>query len=68
MPAGVEPEVLEFSKISPILKSEIETELRNLRTERNNVLTSPIDPDKKREIIDVIISVENNMLKEVMDH
>ena len=29
MPAGVEPEVLEFSKISPIL-SEIETELRNL--------------------------------------
>ena len=66
VPAGTEPEVLEFSKISPILK-EIETELRNMRTERNNVMTSPIDPDKKREIIDVLISVENNMLKEVMD-
>ena len=66
MPAGTEPEVLEFSKISPILK-EIEIELRNMRTERNNVLTSPMDADRKREIIDLLIGVENKMLKEVMD-
>jgi hypothetical protein len=66
MPAGTEPEVLEFSKISPILK-EIEIELRNMRTERNNVLTSPMDANRKREIIDLLIGVENKMLKEVMD-
>ena len=40
MPAGTEPEVLAFSAISPIL-TEVETELRNLRTERNNVINSP---------------------------
>jgi len=66
MPAGVEPEVLEFSKISPILK-QLETELRVMRTERNNIFNSPIDGDRKREIIDTLISVENKMLKEVMD-
>jgi hypothetical protein len=66
MPAGVEPEVIEFSKISPILK-EVELELRNLRTERNNILNSPLDGDTKREIVDLLIGVENNMLKEVMD-
>jgi trans-2-enoyl-CoA reductase len=66
MPAGVEPEVLEFSKISPILK-EVETELRNLRTEKNNIINSPIDGARKREILDTLLSVENNMLKEVMD-
>jgi hypothetical protein len=66
MPAGVEPEVLEFSKISPILK-EVETELRKLRTEKNNIINSPIDGDRKREILDTLLSVENKMLKEVMD-
>ena len=66
MPAGVEPEVLEFSKISPILK-QLETELRVMRTERNNIFNSPIDGDRKRKIIDNLISVENKMLKEVMD-
>jgi hypothetical protein len=66
MPAGVEPEVLEFSKISPILK-EVETELRKLRTERNNINSSPIDGDRKRQILDTLLSVENNMLKEIMD-
>ena len=65
MPAGVEPEVLEFSKISPILK-ELETELRKMRTERNNISNSPIDGDRKRQIIDTLISIENKMLKEVM--
>tara|TARA_R100001460_G_scaffold44570_2_gene81387 strand:- start:896 stop:4972 length:4077 start_codon:yes stop_codon:yes gene_type:complete len=66
MPAGVEPEVLEFAKISPILK-EVETELRKLRTEKNNITNSPIDPIKKREILDILLGVENNMLKSVMD-
>ena len=66
MPAGAEPEVLEFAKISPILK-EVETELRNMRTERNNVMNSPIKQKKKREIIDLLISVENSMLKQVLD-
>ena len=66
MPAGVEPEVLEFSKISPILK-EVETELRKLRTERNNINSSPIDGDRKRQILDTLLSVENNLLKEIMD-
>ena len=49
MPAGVEPEVLKFSKISPILK-ELETELRKMRTERNNISNSPIDGDRKRQM------------------
>ena len=66
MPAGTEPEVLAFSAISPIL-TEVETELRNLRTERNNVINSPLDGDKKREILDVLLSVENKMLKVTLD-
>ena len=38
-----------------------------MRTERNYIFNSPIDGDRKREIIDTLISVENKMLKEVMD-
>jgi hypothetical protein len=66
MPAGTEPEVLAFSAISPIL-TQVETELINLRTERNNIINSPLDGDKKREILDVLLSVENQMLKVTLD-
>ena len=45
---------------------ELETELRKMRTERNNISNSPIDGDRKRQIIDTLISIENKMLKEVM--
>ena len=66
MPAGTEPEVLAFSAISPIL-TQVETELRNLRTEKNNIINSPLDGDKKKEILDVLLSVENQMLKVTLD-
>ena len=63
---GVEPEVLEFAEISDILK-QVAVDLQSSRTERNNVMMSPIDGDKKREIVDTLLKMENDMLKEVID-
>ena len=66
MTAGTEKEVLVFSGISPILK-QVETELRDIRTERNNIRSSPLDGDRKRQILDLLLSAENKMLKVTLD-
>ena len=63
---GTEPEVLEFAEISDILKTVAE-DLQTSRTERNNIMMSPLAADEKREIVDTLLRMENNMLKEVID-
>ena len=65
--AGVEPEVLNFSGISDILK-EGEQYMLELRTQRNDIAESNIDAKTKRELIDTIISIENQYLKATIDN
>ena len=65
--AGVEPEVIEFSNISDIL-NEGQQYLNELRRERNTIADLNIDGETKKEMIDNIISIENQYLKAVVDN
>ena len=66
IPAGVEEEVLVFSKLSPILK-EVESRLRKSREERNKIAALPGDPDIKREQLDLLIGYENQLLQATIE-
>ena len=63
---AVEPEILAFSSISPILK-DTALLLRNSRTERNNIASGPYDAKTKRELIDILIAQENLLLKTTIE-
>jgi len=63
---GIEPEVQAFSSISPILNQTAQL-LRESRKERNNIMSGPFDAKTKRELVDVLISQENLLLKTTID-
>ncbi len=63
---AIEPEIMAFSSISPILK-ETALLLRNSRKERNNIASGPLDAKTKRELIDVLIAQENLLLKTTIE-
>jgi hypothetical protein len=62
----VEEEVLVFSKISPILK-DVEVKLLKLRENRNDIRAGTDSPDIKRQKIDAILAVENQVLEQVIN-
>ena len=64
---GVEPEVLNFAGISDVL-TEGEQYMLELRTQRNNIAESNIDGETKKELINNIISIENEYLKATIDN
>ena len=63
---GLEPEVLQFGSISPIL-TKVEQTLLESRRERNTIMALDIDPDNKRQQIDALIAVENELLQSVVN-
>ena len=63
---GVEPEVIAFSKISDILKNTQQI-LLDSRKERNLIAMGPLDADTKREMIDLLVAQENDLLKITID-
>ena len=63
---AIEPEILAFSSISPIIK-ETALLLRNSRKERNNIMNGPFDAKTKRELIDILIDQENLLLKTTIE-
>jgi len=64
---GVEPEVLNFAGISDVL-TEGEQYMLELRTQRNNIAESNMDGETKKELINNIISIENEYLKATIDN
>ena len=62
----VEEEVLVFSRISPILKA-VETKILKSRAARNDIRAGTDSPEIKREKIDVLLAIENETLKQVID-
>jgi hypothetical protein len=64
---GLEEEVLAFSKISPILK-QIQQQLIKSQANRNDILTSPLNAEEKKERISVLIEMENKLLKQTIDY
>ena len=63
---GLEPEVLQFGSISPIL-TKVEQTLLKSRRERNTIMALDIDPDNKRQQIDALIAIENELLQSVVN-
>ena len=63
---AIEPEIMAFSSISPILK-DTALLLRNSRKERNNIASGPLDAKTKRELIDILIAQENLLLKTTIE-
>ena len=63
---AIEPEILAFSSISPILK-DTALLLRNSRKDRNNIASGPLDAETKRELIDILIAQENLLLKTTIE-
>ena len=63
---GLEEEVIAFSKISDVIKTTQQL-LIDSRKERNNIATSPLDADTKRELINILIAQENHVLKQTID-
>jgi len=63
---GLEPEVLQFGSISPIL-TKVEQTLLESRRERNTIMALDIDPDNKRQQIDALIAIENELLQSVVN-
>ena len=63
---AIEPEILAFSSISPIIK-DTALLLRNSRKERNNIMNGPFDAKTKRELIDILIDQENLLLKTTIE-
>lgn len=63
---GLEEEVIAFSNISDILKN-IQKELINSKKTRDDVINGPLSGEQKREITDILINFENNLLKEAID-
>ena len=63
---GLEPEVLQFSKISPIL-TKVEQTLLESRRERNTIMALDLSPENKREQIDLLMSAENELLQSVVN-
>ena len=64
---GLEEEVIAFSKISPILK-QIQQQLIKSRANRNDILTSPLTAEEKKERISLLIQMENKLLKQTIDY
>ena len=64
---GLEEEVLAFSKISPVLK-KIQQQLIKSQANRNDILTSPLNAEEKKERISVLIEMENKLLKQTIDY
>ena len=64
---GLEEEVIAFSKISPILK-KIQQQLIKSRANRNDILTSPLTAEEKKERISLLIQMENELLKQTIDY
>ena len=64
---GLEEEVIAFSKISDILKST-QQQLIESQRERNNIMNGPFSGDRKRELTDTLIKLENELLKITIDY
>ena len=64
---GLEEEVLAFSKISPVLK-QIQQQLIKSQANRNDILTSPLNAEEKKEMISILIQGENELLKQTIDY
>ena len=64
---GLEEEVLAFSKISPVLK-QIQQQLIKSQANRNDILTSPLNAEEKKEMISILIQSENELLKQTIDY
>ena len=64
---GLEEEVIAFSKISDILKST-QQQLIESQRERNNIINGPFSADRKRELTDTLIKLENELLKITIDY
>jgi len=64
---GLEEEVIAFSKISDILKSTQQQLIQSQR-ERNNIMNGPFSGDRKRELTDTLIKLENELLKITVDY
>ena len=64
--APVEEEVLVFSKISPMLKA-VESKILKSRAARNDIRAGTDSPEIKKEKIDVLLAIENETLKQVID-
>jgi len=64
--AGLEPEVLQFGSISPIL-TKVEQTLLESRRERNTIMALNIEPENKRQQIDALIEIENQLLQSVVN-
>ena len=62
----IEEEALVFSRISPILK-DVEVKLLKLRENRNDIRAGTDSPDIKRQKIDAILAVENQVLEQVIN-
>ena len=63
---GLEPEVLQFGRISPIL-TKVEQKLLESRKERNTIMALNISPDNKRQRLDALIEIENKLLQSVVN-
>ena len=64
---GLEEEVLAFSKISPVLK-QVQQMLIKSRANRNDILTSPLTAEEKKEMMSILIQSENELLKQTIDY
>ena len=64
---GLEEEIIAFSKISPVLK-QIQQQLIKSQTNRNDILTSPLNAEEKKEMISILIQGENELLKQTIDY
>ena len=62
----VEEEVLVFGRISPMLKA-VETKILKSRAARNDIRAGTDSPEIKKEKIDVLLAIENETLKQVID-
>jgi hypothetical protein len=63
---GLEEEVIAFSKISDQLKI-VQQQLIQSQTERNNIINGPLTAERKRELTDNLIMLENRLLKVNID-
>ncbi len=63
---GLEPEVLQFGSISPTL-TKVEQILLESRRNRNTIMALNIPPENKRQQIDELIKIENQLLQSVIN-